>query len=215
MISCYFGVPGVGKTTLASYFTRKYRNKYKHIYTNFYCKGVEQINFKDLGIYKIYDSLIILDELTLDADSRDFKSFPPDVRDFFVLHRHVNCDIIYLVQDYGRADKIIKDLTYDLWYLQRSVIPFFSKFLRAKRIYRHYKINEERDELVLGYRYPNWSERFFDHTTRFVYCPKYYKYFNTHDELKLANREVFESCLWDPLPSSSLSFKFFKRKQNS
>lgn len=213
MISCYFGVPGVGKTTIATYFTRKYRKKYKHIYTNFYCRGAEKIDFKDLAIYKMYDSLIILDELTLDADSRDFKSFPPQVRDFFVLHRHVNCDIIYLVQDYGRADKIIKDLTYDLWYLQRSVIPFFKKFLRAKRIYRHYKINEEKDELVLGYRYPNLPERIFDRTTKFVYCPKYYKYFNTFDELKLANREVFRSSLWGQVPKSRIKLFFESLQQ--
>lgn len=197
MISCYFGPPGCGKTTLGSFFAKKYKKNYDHVYCNFFCRCAEKIDFNDLRHFKMYNSLIILDELTLDADSRDFKSFDSELRKFFVLHRHLNCDIIYLVQDYQRADKIIRDLTFDLWTITRSVVPFFKRFIRANRIYRHYEINEHTSELVLGYRYSSLTERIFDSNTKFVYAPKYYKLFDTHDELDLKDRPIFHSIPWD------------------
>ena len=44
MLTCYFGVPGCGKTSLLTKFAidelkrmRKGKSPYKHIYTNFRC----------------------------------------------------------------------------------------------------------------------------------------------------------------------------------
>ena len=100
MIKCYFGVPGCGKTTQLTKIAIKElkrkalgRSKYKNIYTiNFQCSGCIPITFNDLGTYKFYDSLILIDEITLDADNRSFKTFSSDIRDFFLLHRHLGLD---------------------------------------------------------------------------------------------------------------------------
>ena len=107
MVSCFFGVPGCGKSTLGAFFAikelkriKKGKSKYKHIYTNFYVEGTEFIEFDVLKTHKIYDSLIIFDELAMDADNRKFKQFSDKVRDFFILHRHLGNDIIYLTQNY-------------------------------------------------------------------------------------------------------------------
>lgn len=90
MITCYFGVPGCGKTTILTKIAqkelskvRKGKSPYKHILTNFYCKGCEMIDFDDLNTYYISNSLILLDEITLDSDSRDFKTFKKGHKDFF------------------------------------------------------------------------------------------------------------------------------------
>ena len=70
MITCYFGIPGCGKSTILTATARKelrkkkfHRSKYKHIYSNFAIKGVEKITFKDLESFKMYDSLIILSSI--------------------------------------------------------------------------------------------------------------------------------------------------------
>lgn len=196
MITCYFGVPGVGKTTLACKLARNGLKRYDHVYTNFYCKGTEKIDYSDLATFKLYNSLIVLDELTLDADNRDFKSFSKSHKDFFTLHRHLGCDVIYLTQNYENIDKKIRDCTNELWYMSKSVVPFFRRFTTAKRIYRNININENTSELTLGYRFCNLLESIFVSNRKCVYRPKYYKYFDTHDELQLKNRPLFESEPW-------------------
>ena len=241
MISCYFGVPGAGKTTLLTMFARqalkdiefynKYhfrrsrkRRVYEHIYTNFQCEGCERIEYLDLKTYKMYNSLILLDELTLDADNRDFKKFPIEIRDFLVLHRHLGVDIIYATQAYDKVDTKIRALTQDLWYMSKSVIPLLCEFTVAKRIYRNITINEYTSELLLGYRFCNFLEAFFVRNVRICFRRLYYSSFNSFDEDRLATREVFKSSLWgtesevlpkpetisaDPLPDDEFDIEFF------
>ena len=215
MITCYFGVPGAGKTTLLTkfamgaikdqklpswYLRLKKRRRYDHVYTNFYCEGAEIIDFKDLGKYKIYNSLIILDELAMDADNRKFKTFDDNIRDFFILHRHLGNDIIYATQSYEAVDLKIRFLTQELWYMSKSVVPLLREFTVAKRIYRNININEHTSELILGYRFCNIIESFFVRNIQICYRKKYYKAFNSFDEGKLEPREVFTSKTWYQTP---------------
>lgn len=203
MLTCYFGVPGCGKTTLLTKFAvselkkiRRGKSKYDDVFTNFHCTGAKQISFDDLKNYKIYNSLIILDEITLDADNRKFKTFSDDARDFFILHRHLGNDIIYATQSYEMVDLKIRQLTQELWYISRSVVPILRMFTTAKRIYRNININEHSSELILGYRFCNLIESFFASNFKTVLRFKYYKYFDTNDEGNLENRPLFSSVEW-------------------
>lgn len=215
MITCYFGVPGSGKTTLLTKFAvtaikdqnrpkwllkLKKRKKYVHVYTNFYCEGAEKIDFNDLDKYKTYDSLIILDELAMDADNRKFKTFSENIRDFFILHRHLGNDIIYATQSYEAVDLKIRFLTQELWYMSKSVVPLLCEFTTAKRIYRNIAINEHTSDLILGYRFCNLIESFFVKNYRIVFRRKYYKKFDSFDEDKLGPREEFKSVKWEDVP---------------
>lgn len=204
MITGYFGVPGCGKTTILTKIAQKELRKiakgksaYEHVYTNFYCQGCERIAFEDLLSHKPIRSLILFDELTIDADSRSFKSFPKPAKDFFVMHRHCYNDIIYFVQDYSRIDKTIRELTYDLWYVRKPIIPFFRNFSIARKIFRNISINEFTSELVLGYRFSKFLERIFMPCLKYTWRPFWYKYFDSFDEGILADRPVFTSFSWD------------------
>lgn len=191
----FFGTPGCGKTTILTSIAqkelkrlRKGKSCYQHVLTNFYCEGCEKIDFDDLGVFFIENSLILIDEITLYADSRGFKSFSKGLKDFFTLHRHVKNDIVLFCQDYSAMDKRIRELVYDLWYVTKPVIPFFRNFSISRRIFRNITINEHTSELVLGYRFSKFIERFFLNVVKFTYRPRWYRYFDTFDPGSLADR---------------------------
>ena len=206
MITGYFGVPGCGKTTFATKIALKaYKNKsYKHIYTNFYTSFTERISWVDLASFKYEDSLLIFDELTLDCDARDYKSMNKSIIEFLILHRHLGCDIIYFTQDFSRVDKTVRNLTFDLWYLQKSIVPGLSNFSYAKRIFRNVNINEYTSELTMGYRFAGFLERLFGGVFKYCYRPFMYKYFDSFDEMQLAERSLGSSVLWEDSPSKSV-----------
>lgn len=194
MIKCYFGVPGVGKTTILTKeaIKQQKKKKYDEIYTiNVEIVGCIPIKFDDLKEFKFNNSLILIDEITMDADNRSFKTFPKEIRDFFILHRHLGCDIIYATQNYENVDKKIRDLTGELWYMSKSVVPILKEFTTAKRIYRNININEYTSELTLGYRFCSFLEMIFARNIEITLRRKYYKYFDTWDELTLKNRPLY------------------------
>lgn len=194
MIKCYFGVPGCGKSTILVKEYRKNRKHYKNIYTiNITIKGIERIEREYLEKYRFENSLILWDEITMDADNRSFKTFSNELRDFFILHRHLGCDIIYVTQNFENVDKKIRDLTSELWYMSKSVVPLLTGFTTAKRIYRNININEYNSELTLGYRFCNWVESIFVSNFKIIWRRRYYKYFDTHELLSLGKREVYGS----------------------
>lgn len=193
----YFGVPGCGKSTTLVKIARKeqkrLKKRYKHIYTvNIDIKGCTRITKQDFEKYKFTDSLILWDEITLDYDNRDFKSFSLNAKESFCLHRHFGLDIIYATQNYENVDKKIRDLTLELWYMSKSVVPLLSQFTTSKRIYRQININENTSDLTLGYRFCNLLESFFVSNVQLVYRRRYYKYFDSFDELQMKERESYE-----------------------
>lgn len=204
MITCYFGVPGAGKNTfLASIAIKEIikqklhlKNAYEHIYTDFYVFGAEKFKYEYIKKYKMYNSLILIEEMGLNADNRKFANFTDAERDFFTLHRHLGCDLFYATQDYSKVDPKIRGLTQDLWFLTKSVVPFFKHFTGAKRIYRTIAINENYGELILGYRFCNLIESLFVSNYKFCFRPFYYKFFDSFDEGALADRPVLESEPW-------------------
>lgn len=218
MIKCYFGVPGCGKTTQLTKIAikelkRKYLglSHYDHIYTiNFECSGCIKINFKDLSKYKFINSLILIDEITLDADNRDFKNFNAEIRDFFLLHRHLGLDIIYATQNYENVDKKIRDVTNDLWYMSKSVVPLIRNFTTSKKIYRKININEHTSELTLGYRFCNFIEGLFAKNFEITFRPFTYKYFDSFDELSLSDRELYKNNTSCNIPKRSILFYLSK-----
>ena len=170
MVTGYFGLPGSGKTTFLTRIAQKELTKiakgkspYSHILTNFYCRGCEKIDYRQLGNFEISNALILLDEITLDADSRNFKQFDDAHKQFFLLHRHYNCDVIYFTQQYDGVDKKIRDITSNLFFVKKFL--FFSV---ATKIFRTLDINEFTKDIVQGYRFANISKDFQKMLYKFV-----------------------------------------------
>lgn len=144
MISIVFGAIGSGKSTFLTYCAyRALHHKpvvvdkrqltvrnYDKIYSNFYLKDCYKLDFDKLGVEDFHDCLILVDEITCFADSRDFKNFNSNLKFFFSQHRKKNIDIIIASQSYDDSDKRIRNLA-DSYYL---ITPFLLDFIRVQRI---------------------------------------------------------------------------------
>lgn len=195
MVTGYFGLPGSGKTTFLTMLAQKELKRikrrekrgkphYDKVLTNFDCDGCYKVDFKDIGTYDIQNCLILLDEITLDADSRDFKIFSKSSKQGFLYHRHYFNDIVYFTQDWSAVDKKIRDITHTLYYVRKPLLWPFSCFSRAKRIYRTIEINEYTKDIINGYRFPKFFELLLGlfgiiRLGRLCFRPKWYKYFDS------------------------------------
>lgn len=167
MIKGVFGLPGTGKSCYLSYEAHKYmrRNKGKKVYSNYYIDGCYTLDTDNLGVYLYEDCLILIDEISLVFDSRDYKNFPKNVKTFFALSRHFNADVIYCSQSYEDCDKRIRNITDSVF--QITLAPF--GFSRIRRIVKTLKcsdgsIQEYYETAGLG---------------QFIWRPKQYKYFDS------------------------------------
>lgn len=192
MIKGYFGLPGSGKTTFLTMIAQKELNRiasgrspYKRVLTNFYCHGCYKIDYSQLGLYDLSDSLILLDEITLDADSRNFKQFDQIKKKFFLMHRHYSIDVIYFTQQWDGVDKKIRDITHDLYYVKKLRLPLLDNISVATRIFRVLDINEDTKEIINGYRFPNWFDRLIGRTREWCIRPRWYPYFDSYDREEL------------------------------
>lgn len=225
MISCYFGVPGCGKSTLLTKLVRDnlkksknpinrlFKRYYDHIYSiNICIDGAIPITWDDLKKYRFENSLLVIDEITMLADNREFKTFPKDIRDFFILHRHMGLDIIYATQNYEKVDKVIRDLTHDLWYMSKSIVPFLSGFTSCKKIYRKININEFTSDLTLGYRFCTFIESIFASNFKLIWRSKYYRYFNSFDLMSMSERPLIDKTkVYYINKKGELKWKFLKK----
>lgn len=123
-----FGKKGSGKSTYLCKLAKSYLNKKYIVYTNMTdCKipGVRLIDPEKLGDFVPEPrSCVLLDEVGMLYDNRNFKSFKPSVRDFFKLQRHYHC-IVFLASQSFDVDKKLRDLT-DRMFLVNALFPWLS-----------------------------------------------------------------------------------------
>lgn len=196
MINYIFGLPGSGKSTYLAYLAsreikriKNKKSKYDRVLSNFPIKGCYLIDFNDLGVYDTSNSLILIDEATLCADSRDFKSFKKTSKQFFLLHRHYKSDIWIASQQYDGVDKKIRDTTANMFYIKRA--PF--SFSHLMRIPMHILVPEQTGEIIQGYKMPKLLERLFNTfgSAKWIYRPLYYKYFDSFDAPFLPPKDFY------------------------
>lgn len=186
-VSLYFGLPGAGKTTLMSYKALQgvKDKRYKHVYGNVRMKidGYTYIDNECIGKYDLSDCMILIDEATLFADSRDFKNFGKDRLEYFLEHRHFNADILLFTQQWDGVDRKIRVITDRVYYIYKG------RFL-GHWISTYYRIpygiiipdankkasGEKLGEIIQGYCKPNLFVRMFAPK---LFRPKYYKYFDS------------------------------------
>lgn len=190
-ITLKFGLPGCGKTTLMVHDAIKgiKSKKYENIYCNvpISVPGVTHIDNVCIGKYNLHDGLILIDEATIFADSREFKTFSKDKVEYFLLHRHFNVDIILYCQQWDAVDRKIRTITDRVYYVYKGFWtgPWITNYYRIPYgiiIPDPNKANggEKLGDIVQGYAKPNIIVRLF--CTKRLFRPKYYKYFDSWEK---------------------------------
>ena len=185
-----FGKKGSGKSTYLIKLAKQYIGKGWTVYTNMddCCfPGVRWFDVKRLGDFvPCQHSLLLIDEVGMIWDNRDFKNFKPSLRDFFKLQRHYHV-ICYLASQTFDVDKKIRDLT-DGMILFVNVLNVFSV---GKTITRKVVLTESTSEAESRISENLAFEPFWN--WKFTYIPKWSAYFDSFkvpDTPELPYREV-------------------------
>ena len=189
MITGYFGLPGCGKSTFLAKIARQYLAQGYPVYVldSQPIDGCSLISFDDLGKFDMTGSVIILDEVSLFADNRDYKQFSQKVKQFMILHRHYHCDIIWATQQYDGVDRKIRELTTCLYYIRS-----YGMISTAVRINRYITVDKERQQIIVGYKMPGFFGYLFGWLNRSIkicFRSKYYRYFDSYDAPQLPHKD--------------------------
>lgn len=139
MISGIFGLPRAGKTTALTWISRvalkgktpfvghlvggrTYLGEfapYDKVFSTFPLPGCYKLEWETLGHFDYHNCLLLIDEISLYCDNRDWKNFTPELRAFFCLHGHRKLDIIYCGQHWEQCDKKIQQMTQQLLLIEK------------------------------------------------------------------------------------------------
>lgn len=116
-----YGKKGCGKSTIAQKIIYQHWKRGWNVYCNIgdsRMKWCTEIDASKLWEQKIKEhSLVVIDEVNLLWDNREFKTFPKELGQWFRLQRHYKIKVVLFSQT-ADADKKIRDLT-DRVYLCR------------------------------------------------------------------------------------------------
>lgn len=171
-----FGKKGSGKSTFLVKQAIRYQKKGYIIYTNMddLClEGVRIIDADDIGTFvPVCNSVLLLDEVGMIYDNRDFKKFKKETRDFYKLQRHYKV-VVFLASQSFDIDKKLRDLT-DSMYLIQSVFTVLSLVRPISKKFTLTEATAEGESRIAE----NLKFRFIT-SWRFTYIPKYVKYFQS------------------------------------
>lgn len=128
-----FGKKGSGKSTLLSKLAVRYSKLKWTVYTTENIPGTHNIT-DPKQIYKMdfpERSCILIDEVSLIWDNRDFKSMDKRVVEWFRYQRHHKCRVYFFSQTFD-IDKKLRDLADDMFLVNK----YFRVFVIAKHIVR-------------------------------------------------------------------------------
>lgn len=172
-----FGKKGSGKSTYLVKLAAQHLKKGWIVYTNLdelFMPGVRHFNIQHLGDFvPETHSLLLLDEVGMIWDNRDYKVFKPCVRDFFKLQRHYKVKV-YMASQTFDVDKKLRDLC-DGMFLHTCVARVFTM---GKRITRKVVITQSTSEAESRISEDLVILPFWNWTLTFI--PKWAKYFDSH-----------------------------------
>lgn len=171
-----FGKKGAGKSCYMVHEMLRYMKRGYHVYTDMEdCRipGVRLVTVAELSTFRPEpNSALFLDEVGISMDNRNFKNFPPGLRDFFKYLRKMKC-VCYINSQAFDVDKKVRDTT-DKMILQVALLGCFSLSRPIIRTITLTESTSQADSRIADNL--NFSSIF---TWRIFYMPRYFKYFDT------------------------------------
>lgn len=175
---CFYGAPGCGKSTLASWFARcAIANGYT-VYSNMPIKGCRKFDKSDIGVWCMENCLVLWDEIGVDANSRNFKTnFNINQIKWLKYHRHENAMVMIFSQGFDDMDKIVRTLTTAAFIVKKGLF----KTVKYKRIAK----NPDIDEIT---HKPDDLYSFVPFSTKRISARSAWKYFDSFSRLNLPHK---------------------------
>lgn len=201
MITGVFGLTGSGKSTFLAWCADRAQKgkklqvgfslaggvrlgdmrRYDKVYSTSPILGCYQLNFADLGVCDFQNSLMLIDEIMMLCDSRDWKNFPENIKYFMSHHRHYCNDVIWCSQSYRDTDLRIRSLSQQFLYIRPAggytcVTPIAH-------------LMDIRNGVI-----DDWYELGGLASRRYVRRSRYYHMFDSHSKKELLPAP---ECLWE------------------
>lgn len=177
-----FGKKGSGKTTLMCKLALKYHKRGYLVYSNIDLPYARKFLPSSLGLQvPPPKSVILLDEVGLIWDNRDYAKFPVHVKQYFKYQRQYR-HIVYLFSQSTDVDKKIRDLTDNL-YLCTSPFPWLSVVRKIRRfVTLTQPDNDSEGRIADGLEFiPFWHIIFDPTCFSLTYIPRYAPYFKSYN----------------------------------
>ncbi len=181
-----FGKKGSGKTTFLVKTAYQYLRKGRPVYSTEKIPGVVQFDVEEIGKVTFPENAVLLiDEVGMIWDNRNFKTFKPEVRDYFKYQRHEK-HTVYLFSQTFDIDLKLRNLT-DCMYLCTCHFGWLSIARKIKRsivLVEPHGDAESRIADNLEFEPIFWS-LFGAKTCIFTFIPHWAPLFDSHEKLGL------------------------------
>lgn len=189
-LTLIYGKKGCGKSTLAQKLIYQHYKRGWHIYYN---QGDSRfVHGTAIDASKLWEidfkpkSFLIIDEVNLLWDNRQFKTFPKELGEWFRLQRHYKVKVVLFSQT-ADADKKIRDLTDRVYLCKRLAqvliccVPY-EKYI----IYREPQFSGDVSGFIDYYKKMSWGP------LGCMYCwlPKWVKYHDSFADIKNGGNQI-------------------------
>lgn len=198
-LTMVFGKKGCGKTTFLTKTALQHLKSGWTVYSTEPIPGTYKVDPSQIGKVLIPPgSVLLVDEVGMIWDNRDFKNFRPEVRNWFKLQRHYHVKV-YLFSQTFDIDKKLRDLTDQMYYLENK----FRIFSWAKKIDKCTVLTQaEADKpssLAENLQFEPFLFWIFG-SRILTYIPRYVKYF---DSFSVPDLPEYSFEKWDDLFAQS------------
>lgn len=183
-----FGKKGSGKTTYLTKVAINNIKKGRKVYSTVFIPGTQLFCVDDIGTYTFpKGAVILIDEVGMVWDNRDYKNFKPNVRDYFKYQRQYK-NTVYLFSQTFDVDLKLRNLT-DEMYLLKNVGRIFSV---ARKINKNITIQKgtEGKASTLADDYV-FAPILQHNSLQITFIPRYIDFFKSYDPTPLP---YIESC---------------------
>lgn len=197
-----FGKKGAGKSTYLTMLAVKYAKAGRPVFSTLNVPYAYKLYISDIG-YKTFPagSVLLIDEVGMIWDNRNFKNFKPEVRDYFKLQRHYK-HTVYLFSQSFDVDLKLRVLT-DRMFLLVNPMGWFTYIRSITRSITVTEANSQAESRIADQLHLSGVLGLITGSSKIMLIPRYSKYFDSF--ILDSSLPVAEADKWEN------EFKDFKR----